>query len=200
MLLVTDLRGSRGRLFLPALLVYPANALCYRAFPCKATFVPFSMTGRLINRLLLSPSTTSLSLLRGEDRDYVDKVAAQLRADGVSVFYDKYEEADLWGKNLHTHLKDVYEKQARFTVMFISEHYRDKVWPNHERKATQERAFAEIDNEYILPDFFDETIEVPGLARTTGHISLEKQRRLLTLSRDSHLEKVPGSRREIGRN
>jgi heme-degrading monooxygenase HmoA len=89
-------------------------------------------------------------------------------------------------------LKDVYEKQARFTVMFISEHYRDKVWPNHERKATQERAFVEIDNEYILPAFFDETIEVPGLARTTGHISLEKQWRLLTLSRDSHLDDVPG--------
>jgi hypothetical protein len=59
----------------------------------------------------------------GEDRDFVEKVATQLRSDGVNVFYDKYEEVDLWGKDLYVHLKDVYEKSALFTVMFISEHY-----------------------------------------------------------------------------
>jgi hypothetical protein len=32
----------------------------------------------------------------GEDRKYVEKVAAQLAADGVDVFYDKFEEATLW--------------------------------------------------------------------------------------------------------
>ena len=40
----------------------------------------------------------------GEDRDYVEKVASQLVAEGVTVFYDKFEEATLWGKNLFTHL------------------------------------------------------------------------------------------------
>ncbi len=59
----------------------------------------------------------------GEDRKYVERVAAQLAAAGVSVFYDKFEEATLWGKNLYTHLRDVYENKASFTVMFISEHY-----------------------------------------------------------------------------
>ena len=108
----------------------------------------------------------------GEDRDYVEKVAAQLTSDGVNVFYDKYEEVYLWGKDLYTHLKDVYEKRALFTVMFISEHYRDKLWTNHERKAAQARAFAESDKEYILPAVFDKAIEVPGLAKTTGYISL----------------------------
>ena len=33
----------------------------------------------------------------GEDRDYVEKVAIQLRAAGVEVFYDLFHEADLWG-------------------------------------------------------------------------------------------------------
>ena len=93
----------------------------------------------------------------------------------MNVFYDKYEEVDLWGKDLYTHLKDVYEKRALFTVMFISEHYRDKLWTNHERKAAQARAFAESDKEYILPAFFDKAIEVPGLTKTTGYISLAKK-------------------------
>ena len=43
----------------------------------------------------------------GEDRDYVKRVAAQLKSDGVSVFYDDYEEAALWGKDLYAHLTKV---------------------------------------------------------------------------------------------
>src|SRR5207248_2119071 len=50
----------------------------------------------------------------GEDRAYVEEVARALSAAGVKVFYDKLEEADLWGKNLYTHLSDVYRKRARF--------------------------------------------------------------------------------------
>ena len=39
----------------------------------------------------------------GEDRAYVEEVAAILRSNGVSVFYDLDEEADLWGKDLADH-------------------------------------------------------------------------------------------------
>lgn len=34
----------------------------------------------------------------GEQRDYVEAVAAGLRCASVSLFYDKYEEATLWGR------------------------------------------------------------------------------------------------------
>jgi hypothetical protein len=107
----------------------------------------------------------------GEDRAYVDAVAKALKAEGVDVFYDKFEEADLWGKDLYTHLSDVYQNRAFFTVIFISDAYSKKLWTNHERKSAQARAFAES-REYILPAFFDETVEVPGLLKTTGHIAL----------------------------
>jgi hypothetical protein len=107
----------------------------------------------------------------GEDRDYVEKVANQLRADGVDVFYDKFEEADLWGKNLYEHLSNIYQNMALFTVMFISDAYKNKVWPNHERRSAQARAIADS-KEYILPAFFDNSIEVPGLLKTTGRVSL----------------------------
>ncbi len=107
----------------------------------------------------------------GEDRAYVERVAKHLDSQGVLVFYDKFEEATLWGKNLYTHLRDVYENKALFTVMFISQHYREKLWPRHELESAQARALAS-NQEYILPAFFDESIEVPGLLKTTGRISL----------------------------
>lgn len=107
----------------------------------------------------------------GEDRVYVDAVAKALQTEGVDVFYDKFEEVDLWGKDLYAHLSDVYQNRAVFTVMFVSDAYRKKLWTNHERKSAHARAFTES-REYILPAFFDETVEVPGLLKTTGHIAL----------------------------
>lgn len=107
----------------------------------------------------------------GEDRSYVEKVARELASKGVDVFYDKFEEANLWGKNLYAYLRDIYENKALFTVMFVSEHYKNKLWTNHERESAQARAISE-NSEYILPAFFDETVEVPGLLKTTGHITL----------------------------
>lgn len=104
----------------------------------------------------------------GEDRAYVEKVAAALYALGVRVFYDRYEQVDLWGKDLYTHLDDVYRKRAKFCVVFISRHYADKVWTNHERKSAQARTFEEK-SEYILPVRFDDT-EVPGMLPTIGYI------------------------------
>lgn len=108
----------------------------------------------------------------GEDRSYVEQVATLLRAEGVDVFYDLFEEADLWGKDLYTHLSDVYQKMALFTVMFVSDAYRTKLWTNHERRSAQARAFSDS-KEYILPALFDDSIEVPGLLKTTGYVSLK---------------------------
>lgn len=110
----------------------------------------------------------------GEDREYVERVAAQLKLDGVDVFYDMYEEVDLWGKDLYEHLSNVYQHKAMFTVMFVSAPYRDKVWTNHERRSAQARAFAES-REYILPAIFDESVEIPALLKTTGRISLKNK-------------------------
>lgn len=109
----------------------------------------------------------------GEDREYVEKVADILRKTRVRVFYDRYEEAELWGKNLYEHLDQVYREKARFCVMFISEHYARKLWTSHERKSAQARAFADH-MEYILPARFDDT-EIPGLHRTIGYVDLREK-------------------------
>lgn len=106
----------------------------------------------------------------GEDRKYVEDVAARLREGGVRVFYDKYEQVELWGKDLYEHLDFIYSEAARYCVMFVSAHYAAKLWTNHERKSAQERALRE-NREYVLPARFDDT-EVPGLRQTTGYVDL----------------------------
>lgn len=106
----------------------------------------------------------------GEDRDYVKEVAKLLTAAGVSVFYDQFEKALLWGKNLIDHLADIYQNRSRYVVMFISEHYVRKAWPKHERTHAQARALI-AKEEYILPARFDDT-EVPGLAGSVGYVDL----------------------------
>lgn len=109
----------------------------------------------------------------GEDRAYVEMVAEQLIARGITVFYDRYEEADLWGKDLFEHLSDVYRHKAKYTLMFVSKHYAKKLWANHERRAAQARAFSE-GGDYILPARFDDT-EIPGLLPTTGYLDLRQR-------------------------
>ncbi len=106
----------------------------------------------------------------GEDREYVEAVAASLRERGIRVFYDAYAVAELWGKDLYEHLHYVYGAAARYCILFVSDAYERKVWTSHERKSAQERAINE-NREYILPARFDDT-EVPGLRGTVGHVDL----------------------------
>lgn len=106
----------------------------------------------------------------GEDRDYVRRVADALAEAGVRVFYDEYETVDLWGRDLYQHLSDVYRRNARFCVTFISKYYAAKLWPRHELRSAQARAFME-NREYILPARFDDT-EIPAVLPTTGYVDL----------------------------
>ena len=105
-----------------------------------------------------------------EEREYVNEVARQLRERGIRVFYDKYEDVTLWGKDLYGHLDDIYRHSARYCVMFISTNYAKRLWTNHERRSAQARAMKE-NVEYILPARFDST-EIPGLPDTVGYVDL----------------------------
>lgn len=109
----------------------------------------------------------------GEDRNQAENLARKLDAVGVSVFYDVFQQADLWGKDLYQHLQVVYRDKARFCVILISKHYPAKAWTRHELKQAQARAFRE-ENEYILPLRLDDT-EIPGLNETVGYLDLRKE-------------------------
>lgn len=108
----------------------------------------------------------------GEDRAIAERFAELLKAEGFSVFYDFWNKADLWGRNLYQHLAEIYSKKGRYCVMFLSAAYAAKAWTKHEMKAAQERAFRE-NEEYILPVRRDDT-SIPGIGETIGYLDLRR--------------------------
>jgi hypothetical protein len=106
----------------------------------------------------------------GEDRTQAEKLAKLLKERHISFFYDSYEQAYLWGKDLYQHFQSVYRDKSQYCVVFLSKAYAQKFWTQHELKQAQARAFLE-NKEYILPVRIDET-EIPGINETTGYIDL----------------------------
>ena len=139
---------------------FQAGAMAASDTTCSTTNLPAQKDVKSEYDVVLS--------FAGEDREYVKSVANILRGSGVRVFYDKYEQVDLWGKDLYTHLHDVYKNKSRYCVMFISRHYREKLWTNHERESAQARAFL-ARREYVLPVRLDDT-EIPGINPTVGYV------------------------------
>lgn len=111
----------------------------------------------------------------GEDREHAKALKDLLIAGGYEPFYDEDELSNLWGKNLYDYLSSVYQDRARFCVMFLSKHYEQKLWTNHERQMALAKAFKE-NREYILPVRLDDT-EIPGIPPTVGYLDL----RLITI-------------------
>ena len=109
----------------------------------------------------------------GEDRGYVELVADYLRKNNIQVFYDRFEEVTLWGKDLSEFLGHVYGGEARYCIMFISKNYAEKAWTTHEKRTALAKAIKEK-IEYILPARFDNT-ELPGLPPSIGYVDLTKK-------------------------
>lgn len=106
----------------------------------------------------------------GEDRDHAQHLADLLRRAGIRIFYDTFEQATLWGKDLFTTLHRVYSVESRYCIVFISKSYVQKLWTVHERRSAQERVLQERDNEYLLPVRVDETA-LPGLPATVAYLN-----------------------------
>lgn len=104
----------------------------------------------------------------GEDRPMVERLVRLLRRNGVRVFYDAWEQSELWGKDLYQYLDAIYRTAARYCLIFVSEHYVKKAWTKHELRSAQARAFEE-NSEYILPIRLDD-VELPGLPPTVAYL------------------------------
>ena len=77
----------------------------------------------------------------GEDRVVAADLADRLKTERVRVFYDEYQEAELWGKDLYQKFQEIYVKECRYFIPIISPNYVAKRWPQHELKQAQARAF-----------------------------------------------------------
>ncbi len=107
----------------------------------------------------------------GENRDIAEQLSHKLSEKNIRVFYDNFEQADLWGKNLYDYLNSVYNEKSKFCIMLLSEYYEKKLWTNLERKSAQARAFRE-NREYILPIRIDNT-KITGINETVGYIDFK---------------------------
>ena len=112
----------------------------------------------------------------GEDREYVEQVALFLKKKSIAVFYDYFEEVDLWGKNLITYLENIYTHKSKYCVIFISQHYVQKEWTSYESSAAMVRMLDSNlkQKEYLLPVKFDET-KASGILSTIGFIDGKKK-------------------------
>lgn len=108
----------------------------------------------------------------GEDREHAKQLADLLESGGYKCFYDEYNRAQLWGKNLLEHLETVYKDKAHFCVPFLSKHYEEKWWPRLELRSAAARAFKE-NREYILPVRLDDT-EIKGILPTVMYLDLRE--------------------------
>ena len=110
----------------------------------------------------MNPSKYQIALsFAGEQRKYVEEVAEHLKKLSVKVFYDGFETTNLWGRSGTEAFHEAFAKESAHVVMFISQAYVTKDWPNLERQAALSRMIKER-GEYILPVRFDDS-EVPGL-------------------------------------
>ena len=104
-----------------------------------------------------------------EQVQYATELNDELTKNGISTFFDKDVEAQLWGKDMAEFFHDVFYNQARFCIMIISKPYVTKAWPTFERKSAMARQVEEM-GEYILPIRFDDSA-VPGLSGTINYIN-----------------------------
>jgi TIR domain len=107
----------------------------------------------------------------GEQRQLAELIAIRLDSSGYSVFYDFFEQAELWGRDLSIALGSVYSKEARYCLVIVSKEYVNKAWTNLERQNAISRFMKDHEN-YILCLRTDGT-SLPGFPDLIGYVNLD---------------------------
>jgi hypothetical protein len=106
-------------------------------------------------------------------RPLAEQLAQRLKSEGFEVFYDADYQEELWGKDLSTFFEQIYHKQSRYCVIFVSHAYLSREWTNFERQNAVARSIQERGNEYILPVKID-AVDLPGVPNTIGYLSINR--------------------------
>src|SRR3990172_3483877 len=108
----------------------------------------------------------------GEDRHLAHAIGMGLLQNGVKVFYDEFEEVNLWGKKLSEELAKRYSSASEFVLVLISKHYTVKDWTDFEFRIAHDEARRRT-REFILPVRLDDTPLV-GLRSDVAYVDLRK--------------------------
>jgi hypothetical protein len=109
-----------------------------------------------------------------EDRPTARAIADELIRRGVSVFFDQFDMDLLWGRDLHRHLSNIYDR-SRFVVLLVSKAYTQKSWTQFERKTALARA-GDDPGSQVLPVALDDSIRdsVSGFPPNLGYVDLRQ--------------------------
>lgn len=96
-----------------------------------------------------------------EQREYARHLANYLKENNIMVFFDEFEQTEMWGEDGLEYLENIYTKKSDYVIMLLSQNYIDRAWPSYERKQILGRQFLEKES-VILPVSFDD-VKIPGL-------------------------------------
>lgn len=110
----------------------------------------------------------------GPDIQYAEDLATLVEQEGYKVFFDKAKPDEVWGKDLHRFLQEVFAEQALFCVLFVSDEYKDRIWTNKELQDALSRQVKQRGNtEYILPIRLSRGASLAGLPNSIAYLSIE---------------------------
>ncbi len=106
----------------------------------------------------------------GEARRIVEAVNAEMKAEDVVTFYDYDQQAFLLALDLEKTLGRVYAESCRYYLVFLDEHYRDKVWTKYEKDVMTQHGR----KDHIIPVLLDDVGAqgAVGIPATIGRIDL----------------------------
>jgi hypothetical protein len=107
-----------------------------------------------------------------EDVDVAKELAERLKRERISVFFDEFFKADMWGKSLSTRFKQAFGARTEFVLVLVSKHYVVKDWTDFEFLIARGEARTR-EEEFILPIRLDDT-PMAGLKSDVCYMDLRK--------------------------
>lgn len=107
----------------------------------------------------------------GEQRQIAEALAKKLDAAGYAVFYDRFEAAELWGRELTSALGRAYAEDARYCLILASNEYVAKAWTNLERQNALGR-FIQSRGDYVLCVKIHPVV-LPGLPSVIAYVDYD---------------------------
>jgi hypothetical protein len=110
----------------------------------------------------------------GSDVEFAHDLVALLEQDGYRVFFAPNKQAELWGKDLHSYLQDVFTDESLFCVLFVSDEYKNRIWTNKELQDALGRQIKQRGDEYILPVQLEAGVHLAGLPTSISYVSIDE--------------------------
>lgn len=89
----------------------------------------------------------------GEDRHLAATLFKILEEAEVEVFYDKNEQHRILAADIEEYLRPIYQSEALYVVVFLSQHYPTKIWTKFESEQFKTR----FRGESVIPIWFSDT-------------------------------------------